>query len=236
MGRFFKILAVIFLFVGVAVASSLIVVYFMFQEEEVVVPDLVGSDVVAALDAVNQRGLTLKIAQREFSDRFPRDTIISQEPGARQPVRKGRDVRIVLSLGNRQITVPNVLGESYRQAGIVLRQSGLMSGKLDRVYDGRVDRNLIVAQTPPPQTLAGGGTSVDLLISLGARPARYVTPDLTGITAERAQAELESSGIRVEISGSASYPGIPAGTIIRQQPQPGYPILSGDPLRVVVSN
>lgn len=235
MGRFFKILVIISLFVGIAVASSLIVVYFVFRGEEVVVPDLVGSDVITALEAVSQRGLNLKIGGREFSSRFPKDTIVSQEPEARQAVRKGRDVRIVLSLGNRQITVPTLLGESYRQAEIVLRQDGLAAGKIARVYDGQVGKDLVVAQTPPPQTVAGGGTTVNLLVSLGARPARYVTPDLTGGTVERAQAALEPFEIQIQISGSEVDPGVPAGTIIRQQPLQGYPIAAGDALRVVVS-
>src|SRR3972149_1525726 len=235
MGRTLRILLIVFLFTVVGVMSSLVVMNLVMRGEEVTVPDLVGKDVISALDMLSKRRLNLKIVGREYTDQFPKDVISSQEPEAQRAVRKGRDVRIMISLGSRQITVPNLIGESYRRGEIVLRQNSLALGRISRVYDRQIEKDLVVAQSPAPRRVSSGGTSVDVLVSLGTPPARYLTPDLIGIPVERVQAALSQYGIRVEVAGSEAYAGVAPGSIIRQQPPFGHLLSNGEMIRVFVS-
>ena len=55
-------------------------------------------------------------------------------------------------------------------------------------------------------------------------------PDLIGVDGERAAVILRNHGFRVAIVGSAPYPGVAAGTVVRQSPQGGFQISSGEPV------
>jgi beta-lactam-binding protein with PASTA domain len=46
---------------------------------------------------------------------------------------------------------------------------------------------------------------------------------------------MRSRGFRVSIVGSQAVPGIPAGTIVRQQPAAGYKVAAADAISLEVS-
>ena len=76
---------------------------------------------------------------------------------------------------------------------------------------------------------------VALLVNRGAAGRSYVMPDLVGTDAERAADILRQRGFRVSIVGTQPYPGVPAGIVLRQQPQGGYQVGSGDPISLEVT-
>jgi beta-lactam-binding protein with PASTA domain len=59
--------------------------------------------------------------------------------------------------------------------------------------------------------------------------------DLIGVSGERAAAVLRGQGFRVAIVGSAPYPGLPAGIVVRQGPAAGFQIAPGEPISLEVS-
>jgi beta-lactam-binding protein with PASTA domain len=60
-------------------------------------------------------------------------------------------------------------------------------------------------------------------------------PDLIGMDGERAAAALRSKGFRVSIVGSQPYPGVPSGTVVRQQPAGGFQVAAADAISIEVS-
>jgi beta-lactam-binding protein with PASTA domain len=60
-------------------------------------------------------------------------------------------------------------------------------------------------------------------------------PDLIGVDGERATLVLRSRGFRVAVVASAPYPGVPSGIVLRQNPQAGFQIASGEPISIEVS-
>ena len=60
-------------------------------------------------------------------------------------------------------------------------------------------------------------------------------PDLIGVNGERAADVLRSRGFRVAVVGDQPYPGVPAGVVLRQQPQAGFQISPGEPISLEVS-
>ena len=60
-------------------------------------------------------------------------------------------------------------------------------------------------------------------------------PDLIGMDGERAAEAMRSRGFRVSIVGTQPLPGIPAGTIIRQQPEGGFKVAAADSISLEVS-
>ncbi len=63
----------------------------------------------------------------------------------------------------------------------------------------------------------------------------YVMPDLIGTPGARVADLLRRRLFRVTILGEVPYPGLPAGTVVRQTPQAGFQIAPGDPITLEVS-
>jgi beta-lactam-binding protein with PASTA domain len=52
---------------------------------------------------------------------------------------------------------------------------------------------------------------------------------------DRAANALRARGFRVTIVGPQPYPGVPPGTIVRQQPPGGFQVGAADPISLEVS-
>jgi beta-lactam-binding protein with PASTA domain len=76
---------------------------------------------------------------------------------------------------------------------------------------------------------------VSLLVNRGERSATYVMPDLIGVNGDRAADVLRSRGFRASVVGDHPYPGVPAGIVLRQNPQAGFQIAPGEPISLEVS-
>jgi eukaryotic-like serine/threonine-protein kinase len=74
-----------------------------------------------------------------------------------------------------------------------------------------------------------------LLVNRGEEATTYVMPDVIGMEGERAAAALRARGFRVTIVGSQPYPGVPPGTVVRQQPAGGFRVAGGDAISLEVS-
>jgi len=90
----------------------------------------------------------------------------------------------------------------------------------------------IVAQDPAPSARA---PQVSLLLNRAEAATTYVMPDLIGTNGERAAETLRTRGFRVSIVGSQPYPGVPPGTVVRQQPAGGFRVAPSDPISLEVS-
>src|SRR5918996_1616614 len=94
--KFFTTLAVIIL---LGALTGFIVVRLTVTREGVVVPDLIGKDLVAALELANKQSLSLKVADRAFSTSAPSNQIISQDPRPGSWLRPEAIMRVVVSKG-----------------------------------------------------------------------------------------------------------------------------------------
>jgi len=60
-------------------------------------------------------------------------------------------------------------------------------------------------------------------------------PDVIGVDGERAADALRRQGFRVSIVGTQPYPGVPPGTVVRQQPAGGFRVGGSDAISLEVS-
>ncbi|MBW2195361.1 MAG: PASTA domain-containing protein, partial [Deltaproteobacteria bacterium] len=82
MKRFFKIGAFFSLFgIIVAVAAYATLKLIVKSEDVVIVPDLVGKDVVYSLELLTDLGLNTKVSAYEYNADIPKNHVTYQEPG-----------------------------------------------------------------------------------------------------------------------------------------------------------
>jgi eukaryotic-like serine/threonine-protein kinase len=214
------------LFAGVAMRVAL-------RAREVQVPRLVGSSVNDASQALADLGLALRIDPNQRPDeKVPAGRIMQQDPPPGVQARQQRTIRVWVSSGPRSTTVPVLVGQTERTAQIRLEQDGLEIGSISEFRSPDYAADAVVSQDPPPSSRA---PRVSMLLNRGEQATTYVMPDLIGMNGERAAEALRSRGFRVSIVGSQPYPGVPPGTVVRQQPAGGFQVGPGDPISIEVS-
>lgn len=222
-------------FVGIALLGFLVVLVGMrwfIGGSSLVVPDLVGRDMVYAVDVLSRMNLRLKIAGEEYHPHLPTNYVISQEPLPGTAVKKGRSIAVRVSKGAHEVTVPTVTGMSQREAEIALQQSGFRIGAVARVsYEG-VDRGMVVVQVPSSEHSLSRGGSVSLLVSTGPQEQVLSMPALGEMTIGEAEDLLEKLGLKV---GALNYSqGNKNGIVTWQKPLAGTPVKAGDQVDMVV--
>jgi serine/threonine-protein kinase len=226
----------------VLVGGALLLTYVLFaaaamrvalKTRDVAVPALAGKPLNDARALLSDAGLNLKVEEARRADpRIPAGQIIAQDPQAGVSTRRERSVKVWVSSGPRSTKVPDLLGESERTAQLRLQQEGVAVGAKAEIRSGDYPADAIVAQTPPPASIA---PSVALLVNRGERGATYVMPDLIGVNGDRAADLLRVRAFRVAVVGDHPYPGVPAGVVLRQSPQAGFQIAPGEPISLEVS-
>jgi serine/threonine-protein kinase len=203
------------------------------RAREVEVPSLAGKTVNEATRMAAALGLGLRVDDNQRSDeKIPAGRVMQQDPAAGARARRQRTVRVWVSAGARATIVPPLIGQTDRTARLRLDQDGIEVVATTEVRSPDYPADAVVAQDPPAQARA---PRVSLLVNRGEEATTYVMPDVIGTDGERAAAALRSRGFRVTITGSQPYPGVPAGTVVRQTPAGGFRVASGEPISLEVS-
>jgi beta-lactam-binding protein with PASTA domain len=235
MRRLFKLFTILALVIFLGALAALIMVRFTLTHEGVVVPDLAGKDLVAALEASNKQGLSVKVSDRAFSASTPSNHIISQDPRPGAWLRPEGIIRVVVSKGMGELAVPAVHGVNWRDAKATLERYGLRVGEILRVHSDRVALDSVIAQSPPPDSKVMKGGAISLLVSDGLWPASYVMPDLRGQPQYAANEMAASIGLRVEKVSYTDRPEARAGSVVTQRPAPGQRVMAGNGVELVLA-
>lgn len=219
---------------GVLIFNFFVMPTLVHQRDVVFVPDLRNTAEAQAAQAVGRLGLTLRVDRSENDPQVPAGFVVSQKPRANDTLKPGRTVSVVISLGPRSRTVPELAGMSLRQSRNVIEQAGLTLGRVARVTSTRT-REAVVATAPPVGEEATEGESVDLVLEVPGPPLAYLMPDLTGQDVLFVRERLEKLGFRI---GSVRYEtrdGAFPNTIVEQSPRAGERVREGESIELVAS-
>jgi eukaryotic-like serine/threonine-protein kinase len=207
--------------------SAAITLRFALHVREVVVPDLTGRTMVEASQSALTTGVDLVIENRFYSTTVPAGRILSQSPIADTVVRHGWQVRVAESLGPQQVTIPDVVGETVRDASIDVRRDQLDLGTLAHI-EAPGEEELVLAQTPPPN--AGvDQPRINLLLSSAPQvsAAGFVLPSFAGLTSAGAVRAASELGLIISAVGDGLV-------VTAQSPGAGYRAVKGDSIRVTL--
>ena len=219
-----KYSVMLFIFLCVTgVSAYLTLTYLIKSEDRVIVPDLVGRDVVYALEILTDLGLNIKVKGSEYSSDIAKNHVIIQEPGPGEEIKSGRDIRILLSKGTRTVLMPDLTGLSIRRARLAIQENGLCGGQVSFTHHQRgFDRDDIISQTPGPGQWVHRGNCVDLLVSLGPLLHTYKMDNLRGLSLNEAVYLIEKNSLVVGNIKYAYDSTKPEHTIIDHSPKYGY--------------
>jgi serine/threonine-protein kinase len=217
------------------VSAYLTLTFIIKSEDTVIVPELVGKDVVSALEILTDLHLNTKVSGSEYNQEYPKNHVTFQEPEAGSEIKKDRDVRIIISKGAKNILMPNVVTLSDQQARMIIEENGLARGQLSQTYSSTIEKEHVMVQFPPAGTMITRGAKVDILASLGPRPVKYVMPDLAGLSFDQAVLKIENANLTVGNIRSRLDKRKSRNSIVGQKPLAGYSVIASSPVHLVIN-
>ena len=179
------------------------------------VPELTGRSIEQALEALEPLGVVIEQDQ-ENSATVPEGFVSRTDPAAGSRVFKNSVVTVFLSLGPKQLKVPEVSGLSAEAAKKLLTDSGFVVGSSKNFFGDALEGQVLELSTPAGAIL-NQGSVLDLRISLGP------LPEVAGLSAEQARALVATVAIEieeVEVFNNQVPQGQAVGLVISEDPLP----------------
>ncbi|HWC09462.1 MAG TPA: PASTA domain-containing protein [Solirubrobacterales bacterium] len=126
------------------------------------VPVLVGAQRDVAVERIRGRGLEPSVSEEESAQ--PAGKVISQSPDAGERVDPGSTVSIVVSSGEEESKVPNVIGKERREAVEAVRAAGLVPVVEEEETEVPGQGGRVLDQFPPPGRELPQGTEVTIVV------------------------------------------------------------------------
>jgi beta-lactam-binding protein with PASTA domain len=198
------------------------------------VPKVTGVGITEAREALENAGLEMIIASRNFSDGVPVNAVIRQTPDAGAVVRTGREIKISVSLGPSTRTMPNLVGHNLDEKRQVITETyGLRLGQIKRRVSNSPPGE-ILTQDPKPGAVVERGASIGLTVSLGPARESVRVPELTGMPVAEAIDLAGKAGLRVKkITKNFSYTALEE-TVYDQDPPAREVVAAGGTVELAV--
>jgi beta-lactam-binding protein with PASTA domain len=223
----------IFILASAAFLSAITAMRIAIHGREVTMPNLTGKSVAEATSLLRSHGLVLKVADRVYSE-LPVNVVVRQTPPAGLLMKESQQAHVVLSLGQRQLRIPLLEGNSLRASRIELLRAGLQVGEVTAISMTEKPADEVLLQTPRP----GAGAAsprVDVLVSNGPRESAYVMPHFVGMSESDAQRRLDAAGLRRKVN-YVTAPQWPHATVIDQSPLAGARLPAASTIELTVAN
>ncbi|MDR3171770.1 MAG: PASTA domain-containing protein [Treponema sp.] len=227
----------VFMAMGIMVFVGIIAVAVFFialqGEEQIMVPEVRGKDLIAALLELQEKELNSRIQLRPSQSIAEKGLILEQDPPPGTIVRAGRLIQLVVSQGMLINTVENYIGRTIDEVRLDLQTlfasapQALLSLKEPFMYEYSTDSpGIILQQSPKPGTPVSGPIALELVVSRGPEDTMIRVPDLIGLSISDALEQISQSGINFEFSLRQARGAEIPETVVSQNP-PGQSRIPG---------
>ena len=196
---------------------------------EVLVPGVEGLPQAQAIDDLEDAGLRVNV-DRKFSDELRKGLALRTVPREGAEVTRGTRVRLLVSQGPEQVTVPEVIGLSRESAESRLRDEGLGVAVQEQESEEPVGE--VVAQDLAGGTRVERGTTVTITVSTGTQ--KVDVPNVVGLESRDAISQIGAAGLSpVERERTVTDPA-QDGVVIDQRPGAGIELDEGGQVVIIV--
>lgn len=180
----------------VAIIGGIIGFRVIFYEPEISVPDIIGKHEDNAKKIIEDLGLVFEVENREYNDEFDEGEVIEQKAEEGKKVKKDFVVQVIVSKGQKDVKVPQLIGRYSIEAPVILSEIGLLPGDdIKEEYNDTAPVGQIIYQYPDANTPAEEGDKVNYTVSLGPKVSYVLMPRLVGSTLEEALNKINQSGL-----------------------------------------
>lgn len=210
------------------------------------IEDLTGFSYDEARDMMGD-SCQLVISGKNYSTVVEHDKILSQTPRAGEIINTGDEVKVIMSGGTQEVTMPDLESLTEEKAIALIEAQGLvMDPEKDvvRDYNDLIEKGRVYSQGIEAGEKVIPGTEVTMAVSLGRledETAVLEVPDLTGLTRKEAEKILDNlkdtSGFTYSLGDiEKTFSGeVPKGEIISQSLTPGTKARTNNAISLVIS-
>lgn len=191
---------------------------FIGPGSKVVVPSLAGLTVKEATNSLQDLGLSIEVANEEFSEDIPDGKIITSDPAGGGRISPNGTVDVTISKGKERYAIPNLQGLKQDVAEAQLKENKLVIGEIKEEYSNEYPQGFIMRTEPAAGERVKRDSQVTIFISLGVEQISLL--DYKGKSGEQALNELTDSGFEVKTKYVFSED-LPIGAVISQTPSAG---------------
>ncbi|TMK13742.1 MAG: PASTA domain-containing protein [Actinobacteria bacterium] len=192
------------------------------------VPDVTGSSLNDATNAIQGANLTLGDVHKIYSPTVNEGDVVREDPaGGKAP--RGSPVELWVSKGRAPVPIPAVVGKQQARAERLLRRAGFVP-VVQTAFSDQIGRGIVIRVDPAEATPTTYGDPVTITVSQG--PQEFPAPTFTGLTPDAARQRANQYGLAVTFF---YIPGTPQLRVISQTPAAGSTVRFGDTITLYVA-
>ena len=165
------------------------------------VPDLSDMTYKEAKKAADDAGFKIEKGKAVYSSELSEGHVVEQNPAGGEEAKKGSTIKVNLSKGSKDGTVPNLVGQNYKKVEKDLKKAGYKLGIVKSETSTKPE-GTILSQDPAAGSNADKGTKINITISDGKGKDKGTVPSVTGKSLEEAKAAIRNAGFSV---GNITY-------------------------------
>ncbi|MHC6174993.1 Stk1 family PASTA domain-containing Ser/Thr kinase [Glutamicibacter sp. X7] len=220
---------------AVAIASYFVYTWYQADQERrapVSVPEVTNMDEGTATTLLRDATFNVNV-EPKFDDNVEEGKAIGTDPGAGESIAKESTVKLFISQGSEQRTIPQSLANtSEATARATLQDVGLEVGEVTHEHSATIPEGWVISTSPNLGDNVKAGSTVDLVLSTG----KVVVPSVTGMSKEEAEKTLtaEDLGLKVQFidEETSEYT---EGKVFKQDPEPKQEVTPGQLITLTVA-
>jgi len=227
------ILIILILFILVMDKFIMPIVVDLGNEREL--PDVIEMSLEQAKSILEKEGFNVIVKDSLFDANNPLGTVIEQNPYPFAIVKEGRRVYLTISIGDKPIIMPKLIGLSPRDAELTIKSYNLKMGSKSYMPSDIYLEGTVIGQSYPQGQQIKPKTRINITISLGKLKEEITIPSLIGKSLYEAKENLKINGIKIgEITYEERDKILPE-TVLQQSLEAGKKVESGNLIDLVVS-
>jgi beta-lactam-binding protein with PASTA domain len=203
--------------------------------KEYELPDVTEKPLAESVELLKDEGFNPVIQDSAYDANYPLDVIIRQNPLPYTMVKKGRRIYLVISIGEKPIYMPNLIGSTLKDAEFRLKDQTLNLNQTIYEFSEFYPNGVVINQSVPAGDNVERNQKINITVSLGPPPSSQEVPNLVGKSMNYVRKELETLGIHL---GQIKYqyrPKLVPETVVAQSISAGTPVTKVDSIIVTIS-
>ena len=223
------------LVVLVILMDCLVMPLYVKHGKESELPDVTELKYEEAKELLEARGFKVVKDREKYNELYPQGVVISHSPPPFTKVKKGRRIYLIISAGEQKVSVPDLVGKSERDAVFLLEKNNLKAGEVFYEYDNYQPKGVVSDQSIPQGTMVKKDTLINITVSNGRKPDRFVVPNVVGKSLEQAKKIIRSAGLKVGSITIKTYNDLVSGTVVNQSIKPEEEVEQGTVINLVIN-
>jgi len=198
-------------------------------------PDVIGYEIDGATEMLKMVNLGIEVTSEEFHPDKPTGTVLSQYPAGGTMVKSGRIIKVVVSIGQKDVVVPPLAEFSVRQAKLNIEAANLILGDIAWTFSDSLPERVVVFSYPASGTEIPIGSPVNLMVNRGSLSGIVFMPRLVGRSLEEAVTMLDALGLRVGLVSRVRDENYLPETVLEQSFEEATELEVGEEIDLIVS-